>query len=368
VRDCALLLMMAGALLAAGGAGGGTSTAADPRGDVLPCTGECSAYDQDFRSVTVTDQSGVITFTIQQYGAFTMPAVCHCYWPQVHIYLTEAGPPSLPDFCTSFSAQLGPYPYPIGLFSGPCQITRPGGFGSLVRRLEPTVVDATTIKYAFPASAIGNPNSFRWRVVQFGSPSPVDWVPDSGTVTHTLGGGVEAPVVGGPAPNLPAGKVKVPGSKAFVTVTAGQALPAGTIVDVSGGKGIQLTDPTGKTAVFYGERDAVPSMFVITRAGRVVELRLTGGTFSACPKRSALAAGKEKPVRRLWGKGKGSFRTRGRYASAAIRGTWWLTADYCNRTLVSVKQGAVTVRDFAKKKALVVPAGKSYSALAPRKK
>ena len=234
-----VVLLVAGALLAAaGGAGGGTSSATDPRGDVLPCTGECSAYDQDFRSVTVTDQAGVITFTIQQYGSFTYPKVCHCYWPQVHIYLA-GGPPSLPDFCTSFSAQLGPYPYPIGLFKGPCQITRPGGTGSLVQKLDPVVVDATTVKYSFPASAIGNPSPFRWRMVQFGSPSPVDWIPDTGTVTHTLGGTTAPPpVTGGPAPNLPAGKVKLPGTNTFVPVSQGQQLPPGTVVDVSGGAAI----------------------------------------------------------------------------------------------------------------------------------
>ena len=108
---------------------------------------------------------------------------------------------------------------------------------------------------------------------------------------------------------------------------------------------------------------------MIVLAGAVVELRLTGGNFRACPKRALLAVGKgSKPVRRLWGRGKGKFRTRGRYASAAIRGTWWLTADYCNRTLVTVKQGTVTVRDLVKKKTVIVSAGKSYSALAPRKK
>ena len=113
----------------------------------------------------------------------------------------------------------------------------------------------------------------------------------------------------------------------------------------------------------------MPSVFVIALVGTVVELRLIGGNFRACAKRALLAAGKgSKPVRRLWGKGKGRFRTRGRYAAAAIRGTWWLTADYCSRTLISVKQGTVTVRDLVKRKTVTVAAGKSYSALAPRKK
>ena len=70
----------------------------------------------------------------------------------------------------------------------------------------------------------------------------------------------------------------------------------------------------------------------------------------------------KKPVRRLWGKGKGSFRTKGRYIAAATRGTWWLTEDFCDRSVVTVKEGAMTVRDLVKKKTVVVKAGKSYVA------
>ena len=102
-------------------------------------------------------------------------------------------------------------------------------------------------------------------------------------------------------------------------------------------------------------------------AAGVVELRLTGGAFGRCKARS-LQGSKLRPVRRLWGKGKGKFRTRGRYAAAAVRGTWWLTADYCDRTLVSVKAGVVAVTDLVKRKTVLVRAGQSYTALAPKKK
>ena len=45
-----------------------------------------------------------------------------------------------------------------------------------------------------------------------------------------------------------------------------------------------------------------------------------------------------------------------------MRGTKWLTQDTCSGTLVRVKRGTVTVRDFAKKKTVVVKKGKSYVA------
>jgi hypothetical protein len=172
-----------------------------------------------------------------------------------------------------------------------------------------------------------------------------------------------AQVYGGPAPGLSAGTIKLPGSGSFVPMTAGQNVPPGTIVDVSKGRGVTLADPKGQTSVFSGEKDAVPSQFVYAGVvGGFVELRLTGGNFKACPKRVVQSAAAEKPVRRLWGKGKGKFRTKGRYASAAIRGTWWLTADYCSRTFVRVKEGSVTVVDIPKKKTVIVKAPKSYSA------
>ncbi len=74
--------------------------------------------------------------------------------------------------------------------------------------------------------------------------------------------------------------------------------------------------------------------------------------------------------RRIWGKGKGSFTTKGSKGSASVRGTEWLTEDRCNgTTLFRVRSGVVAVRDFAKKKTIMVKAGKSYVAgKKPKKK
>jgi hypothetical protein len=56
-----------------------------------------------------------------------------------------------------------------------------------------------------------------------------------------------------------------------------------------------------------------------------------------------LAAKRRKRVRRLWGDGKGRFRTRGRYGAGTVRGTKWLTKDRCDGTLVRVVRGRVAV-------------------------
>ena len=47
-------------------------------------------------------------------------------------------------------------------------------------------------------------------------------------------------------------------------------------------------------------------------------------------------------------------------------GTKWLVEDRCKSTLTRVVRGRVTVRDFAKKKTVIVRAGKRYTARAKR--
>jgi hypothetical protein len=101
----------------------------------------------------------------------------------------------------------------------------------------------------------------------------------------------------------------------------------------------------------------------------VTQFALLGGDFTVCPAAargttSATAAATPKTVRSLWANGKGRFRTKGRYATAAIRGTRWQTVDRCDGTLVRVAAGAVTVRDLVKKTNVVVKAGHSYLAKA----
>jgi len=66
--------------------------------------------------------------------------------------------------------------------------------------------------------------------------------------------------------------------------------------------------------------------------------------------------------RRLWGRGRGRYRTRGRYSSGSVRGTKWLTQDTCRGTLTLVRNGVVVVRDFRKKKTVVLHAGEHYFA------
>jgi Calx-beta domain-containing protein len=102
----------------------------------------------------------------------------------------------------------------------------------------------------------------------------------------------------------------------------------------------------------------------------ITVLRLVGGNFKTkCGKASRATAGvsaqaKKTPVRRLWGKGKGRFRTRGRYSSGTVRGTNWVTTDFCDGTDTRVVAGIVRVYDFVTKKWILLEAGESYFAKA----
>jgi hypothetical protein len=122
----------------------------------------------------------------------------------------------------------------------------------------------------------------------------------------------------------------------------------------------------------------------VLQAGPVTEFRLVGGDFSVCSVKPAKAKVKKakrkrtpasveqakprRPVRRLWGDGEGSFRTGGRYGAATVRGTIWLVEDYCNGTLIRVREGTVTVRDQVRKRTVTVSAGESYFVEAPAPK
>ena len=87
----------------------------------------------------------------------------------------------------------------------------------------------------------------------------------------------------------------------------------------------------------------------------------------SCPKAGNAIAAAKKKKRRLWGDGSGKFRTKGKHSAATVVGTKWLVEDRCTSTLTRVVRGRVSVRDFVKKKTVIVRAGKKYVARAKKK-
>ena len=51
------------------------------------------------------------------------------------------------------------------------------------------------------------------------------------------------------------------------------------------------------------------------------------------PKKAPAPPPKKPKTRKLWGDGKGNFRTTGKYSAATVRGTKWLVQDSCTGTL-----------------------------------
>jgi uncharacterized repeat protein (TIGR01451 family) len=175
-----------------------------------------------------------------------------------------------------------------------------------------------------------------------------------------------------------------PGSNVFEILTAGEQVPMGTEFDTTKGR-MTLTSAADDTTGAVQTAEFFDGFFVVTqtvgarttaarKTAAITDLTLTRGDFSVCKGARKFAGADKKPpkgkksttTRQLWGRGTGKFRTKGKYSSAAVRGTYWLTADRCDGTLTSVREGSVTVRDFVRRKTVIVRAGQSYLARAKR--
>jgi Ca2+-binding RTX toxin-like protein len=152
--------------------------------------------------------------------------------------------------------------------------------------------------------------------------------------------------------------VRVPGTDRFVELKGSDQIPIGSQIDTTAGA-VAITVARGatrETSEFYEGRFTV----LQANANAIGEMRLEGGDFLSCL--TLRLSADRRPVRRLWGSGRGRFRTRGRYASASVRGTKWLTEDACGGTLTRVEEGSVVVHDFGYRRDVVVRAGQSYFA------
>ncbi|MDA0181989.1 VCBS repeat-containing protein [Solirubrobacter phytolaccae] len=159
-------------------------------------------------------------------------------------------------------------------------------------------------------------------------------------------------------------KVKLPRTNRYVDLKTAGLLPVGTEVDARKGT-IELTAAgQGGKAKFF---DGIFKISQTKGARPLTTLTLTEQLSCTKAKKTASSAAAKKKTRKLWGDGKGAFRTQGKYSAATVRGTKWLVTDYCDRTVTKVTQGTVTVRDQVKKINKVVRKGKSYTARQKRK-
>jgi hypothetical protein len=164
--------------------------------------------------------------------------------------------------------------------------------------------------------------------------------------------------------------VKTPGSASFTPLSTTSSVPLGTTIDATNGT-VQLSsaaDTAGhpQSGQFYSGIFRVTQTKAASRlrGGRrvaVTVLALAGGVPTGCLAAAAASRGHLATVtaRRLWGNAHGNFRTSGRYASATVRGTQWLTEDTCQGTLVKVARGVVAVENLRTHRTVLVHAGGS---------
>lgn len=155
--------------------------------------------------------------------------------------------------------------------------------------------------------------------------------------------------------------VKPKGQRVFHKLLGTESIPTGSTVDTRRGR-VRLTsavDTYGnvRTSEFWA---GVFKVRQRRRTNAVTDLILAG-KLENCGRASAAA--RKRKGRRLWGNGKGKFRTRGRRSAALVRGTKWLVYDQCDAsTYNAVRTGKVDVRDFRLKKTIRLTAGRKYIA------
>jgi hypothetical protein len=156
----------------------------------------------------------------------------------------------------------------------------------------------------------------------------------------------------------------------FVPLEEARTIPTGSYLDTKRGT-VQLVSATGAGSKTQ-DGNFSAGIFQVLQSRKksekgLTDLRLKGGSFNRCTvkrgKRGTKASASKlssRTIRQLKSNAKGRFRTSGKHQAATVRGTIWVTADRCDGTITKVIRGTVSVRDFRRKKTVLVKAGKSY--------
>jgi hypothetical protein len=243
-----------------------------------------------------------------------------------------------------------------------CKLDRPGQPGTFATCTSPTAqsyVSLSSGAYTFSVRALdgtfANP-PVATRSFTVDAPVVLPQATPTPAPSATPAPGPLAGVSVGARPVSGKVLVKVPGAKTFVPLDP-SVLKNGAEVDTRGGV-VEITRSDGGVARFYD------GIFKLSQSGGITTLTLTE-KLTGCPKArrsTARAAAKKPKTRKLWGDGKGKFRTKGSYSAATVRGTKWLVQDTCTTTLTRVATGVVAVEDFAKHKTTLVKQGRRYTA------
>jgi hypothetical protein len=161
--------------------------------------------------------------------------------------------------------------------------------------------------------------------------------------------------------------------RVFVPLEEVRQLPVGSFVDTRFGTS-QLTSARNRRGRLQTGKFSLGVFQVLQsrarRAKGLTEVRLKGGNFRSCRtsrrgKGANAAQVRRRRIRRVRSDTNGRWKAGAKSSAGTSRGTVWITTDRCDGTLTTVKRGKVAVRDFRRKKTILVRAGKSYLAKAP---
>ena len=155
----------------------------------------------------------------------------------------------------------------------------------------------------------------------------------------------------------------------FKPLTQDRGIPVGSFVDTRRGV-VSLTSAANARGVTQAGTFTAGIFQVLQgrRSRGLTSLRLSGKGFGSCARAGKAVASRRlsrRVIRKLRANAKGRFTTRGRFASATVRGTRWDMTDRCDGTLTRVRRGVVVVDDLRRHRRITVRAGKSYLARAP---
>jgi len=139
-------------------------------------------------------------------------------------------------------------------------------------------------------------------------------------------------------------------------------VPMGTTVDVTNGHVLLVTQKKPSGELQSIELWAGAFVLQQKRKRNITVLTLANSAADTVQSRAGAETAGRRKRHRLWGRGKCRCRHRGRNSSGTSRGTWWLTAERPEGTLTKVKKGKVVVRDFKRRKKVLVKAGEKYLA------